>query len=53
MRSERASGALRDILYHIDLATQFIEGFERDTFKADIRAVYAVTRCLETATPAQ
>jgi uncharacterized protein with HEPN domain len=47
MHSERARGALRDILYHIDLATQFVAGFERDTFKADIRAVYAVTRCLE------
>ena len=47
MRSERARGALRDIRHHIDLATRFIEGFDRDTFKSDIRAVYAVTRCLE------
>src|SRR5258708_2619736 len=47
MRSERASGALRDIVHHIDLATRFIEGLDRATFKADLRAVYAVTRCLE------
>jgi uncharacterized protein with HEPN domain len=47
MRSERACGALRDILDHIDLATRFIEGFDRNTFKADVRSIYAVTRCLE------
>jgi uncharacterized protein with HEPN domain len=29
------------------LATSFIEGFRRDSFKSDIRTVYAVTRCLE------
>jgi uncharacterized protein with HEPN domain len=47
MRSERAHGALRDTLHHIDLANRFIEDLDRDTFKADLRAVYAVTRCLE------
>jgi uncharacterized protein with HEPN domain len=47
MRSERTDGALRDILYHIDLATQFVQGFNRQTFKTDVRAVYAVIRCLE------
>lgn len=47
MPSERADGALRDILHHIDLAKQFIQGFDCESFKADIRAVYAVTRCLE------
>jgi uncharacterized protein with HEPN domain len=47
MHSERAHGALRDILHHINLATQFVEGFDRETFKLDIRATYAVTRCLE------
>ena len=45
--SDRASGPLHDILHHIDLATQFVEGFDRQTFKSDIRTVYAVTRCLE------
>ena len=47
MRSERTNGALRDILHHINLATQFVEGFDRETFKLDLRATYAVTRCLE------
>jgi uncharacterized protein with HEPN domain len=39
--------ALQDILYHIDLAAKFVVGFDRDTFKDDLRTVYAVTRCLE------
>jgi uncharacterized protein with HEPN domain len=47
MRSERTDIALRDILHHINLATRFIEGFDRESFKADIRAFYAVTRCPE------
>jgi uncharacterized protein with HEPN domain len=29
------------------LATHFVEGFDRDTFRADLRSVYAVARCLE------
>ncbi len=47
MRSERVDGALRDILHHINLAEQFVAGYDRDKFKADIRAIYATTRCLE------
>jgi uncharacterized protein with HEPN domain len=47
MPSERAAGPLRDILHHIDLANQFVEGFDRGAFKADLKTVYAVTRCLE------
>ena len=47
MPSESASAPLRDILHHIDLAVQFAEGHDRNTFKADLRTVYAVTRCLE------
>jgi uncharacterized protein with HEPN domain len=47
MSSERAAGPLRDILHHIDLAFQFVRDFDRDAFKADLRTVYAVTRCLE------
>ena len=47
MPSERTASVLRDILHHIGLAAQFVEGFDRETFKADIRALYAVTRCLE------
>ena len=47
MPSDRTDRALRDILHHIDLATHFVEGLDRETFKADLRAFYAVTRCLE------
>jgi len=47
MPSDRVDGALHDILYHIDMAMRFVEGLDRDKFKADIRSVYAVTRCLE------
>ena len=47
MRSERTNGALRDILHHVNLARQFAEGFDRETFKLDVRTIYAVTRCLE------
>jgi uncharacterized protein with HEPN domain len=47
MPSRSADTALRDILYHIDLATKFVVGLDRDIFKDDLRTVYAVTRCLE------
>jgi uncharacterized protein with HEPN domain len=39
--------ALRDMLHHIALAGRFAAGFDRVTFCADERTVYAVTRCLE------
>jgi uncharacterized protein with HEPN domain len=42
-----ATGALRDIEHHIDLATQFVADLEYETFREDLRTVYAVTRCLE------
>jgi uncharacterized protein with HEPN domain len=47
MPSERAAGPLRDILHHIDLAFKFVQDFDRNAFKGDIRTVYAVARCLE------
>jgi uncharacterized protein with HEPN domain len=47
MPSRADERSLRDILFHIDLATEFIAGFDRDTFKNDLRTLYAVTRCLE------
>jgi uncharacterized protein with HEPN domain len=47
MPSSAEERSLRDILFHIDLATEFIAGFDRDTFKSDLRTLYAVTRCLE------
>ena len=33
--------------YHVDLALRFVEGFDAQTFQADTRTIYAVTRCLE------
>ena len=47
MPSDAAETALRDILHHIDLATQFVAGMDRAAFDSDLRTVYAVTRCLE------
>ena len=47
MHSRPVDTALRDILHHIDLAANFAAGFDRASFKDDIRTVYAVTRCLE------
>jgi uncharacterized protein with HEPN domain len=47
MPSRAEERSLRDILFHIDLATEFVAGFDRDTFKSDLRTLYAVTRCLE------
>src|SRR3954447_22598558 len=47
MPSSAEERSLRDILFHIDLATEFVAGFDRDTFKSDLRTLYAVTRCLE------
>jgi uncharacterized protein with HEPN domain len=47
MPSSRADAALRDILRHIDLAGQFTAGLDWPKFCDDLRAVYAVTRCLE------
>jgi len=47
MPSDAASGALRDIAHHIDLAVHFAAGFDYEAFVADPRTVYAVTRCLE------
>lgn len=47
MPSDRIDGALRDILHHIELASEFAGSLDRETFAADLRTVYAVTRCLE------
>ena len=47
MPSRAEERSLRDILFHIDLAAEFVAGFDRDTFKNDLRTLYAVTRCLE------
>src|ERR1700758_2632738 len=47
MPSKSLDTVLRDILHHIDLAANFSAGFDRVSFARDIKAVYAVTRCLE------
>ena len=47
MPSDPARTPLRDILHHIDLAEAFTAGFDAGRFRDDLRAVYAVTRCLE------
>ena len=47
MPSKHPDTAVRDILHHIDLATEFAGGLDREAFAADLRSVYAVTRCLE------
>lgn len=47
MRSDASEIALHDILRHVDLAAEFTGGLTATEFKADLRTVYAVTRCLE------
>ncbi len=47
MPSKSAETALRDMLYHIDLAARFVLGFDYVTFHDVERTVHAVTRCLE------
>jgi uncharacterized protein with HEPN domain len=47
MPSRQVDVALRDILHHIELAANFSAGFDRASFKNDVKTVYAVTRCLE------
>ncbi len=41
MPSKPVDTALRDILHHIELATSFSAGFDRASFKDDIKSVYA------------
>src|SRR5208282_5374891 len=47
MPSDSPQTALRDILYHIDLAEAFAAGFNAGTFRDDLRTLYAVTHCIE------
>ena len=41
------AAALRDLLYHIDLAQSFVAGVDSMAFTRDLRTQFAVTRCLE------
>ena len=45
--SKAAEVALHDILHHIDLAIVFVAGLNSDSFKQDLKTIYAVVRCLE------
>jgi hypothetical protein len=45
MPSDSATAALRDMQHHIDLAKEFVAGFEYDAFRDDTRTLFAVTRC--------
>jgi uncharacterized protein with HEPN domain len=47
MLSEKESGALRDMLRHIDLAEQFAQGQSDESLRDDLQALYAVIRSLE------
>ena len=47
MLSDSDRSSLSDILFNIDLANVFAEGFDYRRFLADMRTFYAITRCLE------
>jgi uncharacterized protein with HEPN domain len=47
MLSETERDNLADIVFNIDLANSFVQGFDYERFLADMRTFYAVTRCLE------
>jgi uncharacterized protein with HEPN domain len=47
MLSETESGALRDMLHHIDMAERFAQGRNFESLRDDLMPLYAVTRCLE------
>ena len=45
--SASIDAALRDIRYHIGLATQWTAEFDWPGFRDNLKTLYAVTRCLE------
>jgi hypothetical protein len=47
MPSRDTASVLETIAANVDLARRFIEGLSREDFLVDVRAQYAVTRCLE------
>ena len=47
MLSDIERDSLSDILFNIDLANSFVQGFDYERFLADMRTFYAITRCLE------
>jgi phenylalanyl-tRNA synthetase beta subunit len=44
MLSEKESGALRDMLRHVDLAEQFARGHSFESLRDDLQALYAIIR---------
>ena len=44
MLSNAVLMALRDIAYHVDLATHFTVGFDYEAFKADLDRLTALAR---------
>ena len=47
MLSDADRDSLSDILFNIDLANSFAQGFDYQRFLTDMRTFYAITRCLE------
>ena len=47
MPSEKESGALGDMLRHIDLAERFAYGLDYEGLNSNLQALYAVIRSLE------
>ena len=47
MHSDRVRQALLDIRGNVKLAQEFVSGYTLESFAADRRTFYAVTRCLE------
>jgi uncharacterized protein with HEPN domain len=47
MLSEIDRDSLSDILFNINLANSFVQGFDYERFLADMRTFYAITRRLE------
>lgn len=47
MSFDKSGRALAAIEYHISLVQEFTKGMDIQTFTADVRTLYAVTRCLE------
>jgi uncharacterized protein with HEPN domain len=47
MLSEADRDSLADIVFNIDLAISFTQGFDYERFLVDMRTFYAITRCLE------
>ncbi|RAI39321.1 HepT-like ribonuclease domain-containing protein [Rhodoplanes roseus] len=47
MRSEKTLQTLTDIKRNVGLVRMFVQGMDYEDFAADVKTVYAVTRCLE------